>query len=73
MRGVGSLVVLEGDPAPDSDPSLRPGVPSVQIDAFVRPGPPEAFDEDVVDAPALAIHRDPGCQPVSAGRSRRRR
>lgn len=64
------MVVVEGDPVPDANPSLRPDFPSVQIDAFVLPRPPEAFDEDVVDAPALAIHRDPGAdlfQPVGPG------
>jgi hypothetical protein len=56
MGSVRALVVAEGDPAPDADLSLRPGFPSVQIDAFILQGPPEAFYEDVVDAPALAIH-----------------
>lgn len=29
------LVVLEGDPAPDVDPCMRSGFPSVQIDAII--------------------------------------
>lgn len=59
-------MVVEGDPAPDSDPSLRSSFPSVQIDTFILQGPPEAFDEDVVDAPALAIHRDLGADPFQS-------
>ena len=40
--GVGPLVIAEGDPASDAGLGLRPGFPSVQIDAFIFQGPPEA-------------------------------
>jgi hypothetical protein len=30
----------------------------VQINAFILQRPPEPFDEDIVDAAALAVHRD---------------
>ena len=49
MGSVRALVVVEGDPAPDADPSLRPRFPGVQIDAFILEGPPQALDEDVVE------------------------
>jgi hypothetical protein len=70
MGGVGPLVLAEGDPAPDADPSLRSGFPSVQMSAFMFQGPPETLDEDVVDAAPLAVHRDPAAdpfQPVGPG------
>jgi hypothetical protein len=35
MGRVWSLVVVEGDPAPDADPRLRSGFPSVQIDEII--------------------------------------
>ena len=63
MGSVLALVVVEGDPAPDADPSLRSSFPSVQIDAFILQGPPEAFDEDVVETAPFAVHRDPGADP----------
>ena len=73
MGSVGALVVVEADPAPDADPSLRSGFPGVQIDAFILQGPPQTLDEDVVDAAPFAIHRDPGAdpfQPVGPGEGR---
>ena len=73
MGGVGPLVVVEIDPAPDASLGLRAGLPGVQVDAFILQGPPEAFDEDVVETPALAVHRDPGAdplQPVGPGEGR---
>ena len=73
MGGVGPLVAVECDPAPDASLGLRSGFPGVQVDAFILQGPPEAFDEDVVDAPALSIHRDPDAnpfQPVGPGEGR---
>lgn len=41
MGGVGPLVVVEGDPAPDASLGLRSGFPSVQVDAFILLGAPE--------------------------------
>ena len=49
MGSVRALLVVEGDPAPDADPCLRPGFPGVQIDAFIFQGPPQALDEDFVE------------------------
>lgn len=45
-----ALVVVEGDPAPDADTSLRSLFTSMQIDAFILHGLPQPLDEDVVDA-----------------------
>lgn len=70
---MGLLVVVEGDPGPDACPCLRSVFPSVQIDVFILQGPPEAFDEDIVQAEPLAVHRDPGAdpfQPVCPGEGR---
>ena len=70
MGGVGLLVVVEDDPAPDPGLGFRSSFPSVQIDAFMLQGPPEAFDEDAVDAPAHAIYRKPGADPFHSVRPR---
>ena len=59
-------MVVKGDPAPDAGSRLRPGFPSVQIDAFILQGAPEALDEDVVDAAPFAVHRDPGANPFQS-------
>ena len=56
MGGVGSPMIIEGNPLADGSLGLRPCFPSVQVDAFILEGPPEAFDEDVVDAAPLAVH-----------------
>ncbi len=48
MGSVWAMVVVESDPAPDASPCLRPGFPSVQIDAFILQGPPETLDEPKV-------------------------
>ena len=64
MGSVGSLVVIEGDPAPDASPGLRACLPGVQVDAFILQGPPQALDEDVVEAAPLAVHRDPRADPL---------
>lgn len=73
MGGVRPLVVVEGNPPANPGLCLRAGFPCVQIDAFILQGPPEAFDEYVVEAPPLAIHAVPGpdpFQPVSPGEGR---
>lgn len=73
MGVVWPLVTIEGDPAADACLGLRSGVPNVQGDAFILQGPPEALDEDIVDAAPFAVHRDPGAalfQPISPGEGR---
>ena len=65
MGSVWAMVVVEGDPGPDASLGLRAGLSSGQVDAFILQGPPEAFDKDVVDAPAFAI-RDPGADTFQA-------
>jgi hypothetical protein len=35
----------------------------VQVGAFRLQGPPQAFDEDVAEAAALPVNRDPGAGP----------
>jgi hypothetical protein len=64
MGSLWAMVVVEGDPAPDASPGLRPSLPGVQIDAFILQGPPEALDEDVVEAAPFAVQRDPGPDPL---------
>ena len=68
MGSVRALVVVEGDPTSDADPSLRPGFPGVQIDAFILQGPPETLDEDVVDTAPFAVHRDPAADENGGGK-----
>ena len=73
MGSVWASVVVECDPATDASPDLRSGLRSVQIDAFILQGPPEALNEDVVEAATLAVHRDPRAdpfQPVGPGEGR---
>ena len=41
MGSVSAMVVVEGDPAPDTSPCLRTGLLGVQVDAFIFQGPPE--------------------------------
>lgn len=50
MGGVGPQVVVECDPSANAGLGLRTGLPGVKIDAIILQGPPEAFDEDVVEA-----------------------
>lgn len=63
MGSVWPLVAVEGDPPTDACLGLRPGFPSVQVDAFILQRPPEALNEDVVETGALAANRDPGSDP----------
>ncbi len=70
MGGVGPLVVVEGDPPANAGFGLRTGLPGVKVDALILQRSPEALDEDVVEAPAFPVHRDPGAnpfQPVGPG------
>ena len=71
MGGVGTLVVVEGDPASDASLGLRPGFPGVKIDAFVFQGPPESLDKDVVEVSGFAVHalRGSACLHAREGRS----
>ena len=55
VGGVGPLVIVEGDPLANPGLRLRAGLPSVQIDALILQGPPEPFDEDVVEAAPLSL------------------
>ena len=73
MGSVWPPMVIEGDPRSDGSLCLRPGLPGMQVDAFVFQGPPQALDEDIVDAPPLAVHRDAGAdalQPICPGEGR---
>ena len=73
MGSVGSSMVVEVDPVPNTNLGLRSRFPGVQIDAFILQGSPEALDEDVVDAASFAVHGDPGAnalQPISPGEGR---
>lgn len=75
MGGMGPLVVVDGDPAPDPSFGLRSGFPGVQVDAFTRQGPPETRQVEgipaigpkecprVVEAAPLPVHRYPGAHP----------
>ena len=47
MGGVRPLVVVKGDPPPDTSLGLRADFPGVEVDALVLQGPPQAFDEEV--------------------------
>ncbi len=60
MGGMGPLVVVEGDPSANAGLGLRAGLAGVQMDALILQGPPKAFDEDVVETSALAVHPLPG-------------
>ena len=56
MGRVGASLVIEFDPLGDTGFGLRSAFPRIQIDALVFQGPPEPFDEDVVEEATLAIH-----------------
>ena len=45
MGGVGSPMIIEGNPLANGSLGLRPRFPSAQVDAFTLEGPPEALDE----------------------------
>ncbi len=73
MGGVWAFVIIEGNPLADGSLGLRSRVPSVQVDAFILQGPPEAFDENVIDAASFAVHGDLGAnalQPISPDKGR---
>jgi hypothetical protein len=45
MGSVRALVALAVDPAPSTDPSLRPSFPGVQIGVVIFDGPLQALNE----------------------------
>lgn len=49
--------------APDTDASQRSGFPVAKMDAVILREPPDALDEDVVDAASLTYHRYPNAHP----------
>ena len=50
--------VVEVDPLADDAPGLEAVGKVVRIDSLVSEGAPQPLDEDVVHAPAPAVHRD---------------
>ena len=55
---MGPLGVIEVDPRADDPFGLEAVGELVQVDRFIFERAPQAFDEDVVHAPAPAIHGD---------------
>ena len=51
--GMWAFAVVELDPFADTGLRLRPGLPGVQIDAFVFQAPPEPFHKDAVREPSF--------------------
>ena len=78
MGGVGPQVIAEADPATDARLCPGPGFASVQIDACILQGPPEACHVEgmtgigpkecprVVEIPGFAVHRDLGPGPLQS-------
>ena len=58
QRRVRPLGVVEADPVPDDAPGREAVGDLVQIDRLVFERAPQPLDEDVVHAPAPAVHRD---------------
>ncbi len=58
QRGMGPLGVVEVEPATDDPFGLEAIGQLVQVDCLILERAPEAFDEDVVHAPAPAVHGD---------------
>ena len=44
-----ALVIVEVDPLSNACLRLRSGLPTMQVDAFVFQGPPQAFDTDEIE------------------------
>jgi len=55
---VGALLVVEGQISPNSPPGLSPVLVSLQVHILVLDAAPQPFYEDIVHAPALAVHAD---------------
>ena len=68
QRRVWPLKVVKADPITDQAPGLEAVGDLVQVDRLVFERAPQPLDEDVVHAPAPAIHRDPGCRAPASGR-----
>lgn len=51
-------MIVEDDTATDAGLGLRPGVPSVQVDALIFQGSLEALDENVIDAALFPATRE---------------
>ncbi len=51
-----SLIVVEGEVAADTPPSLRGGAVLTQIDFLVFQAAPESFDENIIKDSATAAH-----------------
>lgn len=56
---MGPLEIVENYPPTKARLGLRPGLPSGLADALIIHGSPEAFEEELVETAARAIHRDP--------------
>ena len=61
-----TFVIVELHPFFDPGFGLYPGFPGMEINALVFQRPPQAFDEDVVEEPTLAVHRDPDADPLQS-------
>lgn len=65
------LDVVEADPIFDNPFGLEPVLQFMQVYGLLFQGPPQPFDEDVIEIPAATIHQyfdvslsqsaDPGC------------
>lgn len=55
---MGPMVVIVGEPTRQARPQFGAGLKGMEIDALVLHGPPQAFDEDIVNPAAPAIHAD---------------
>ena len=53
---VRAAVIVELHPFPDSSAGLRPGLPSLQVDALVFQRAPQTLDEDVVQVASGPIN-----------------
>lgn len=55
-RGMWPLSVVKPDPVVDDAFGLEAVLQFVQIDSLLLEGPPEPFDEDIVEVSSSAIH-----------------
>ena len=71
--GMWAFVIVELHPFSNACLRFRSSLPGVQVDAFVFEGAPQPPDEDIVEEPALAVHRDANAgsaQTVCPGKRR---
>lgn len=54
--GMRAFSVIELDPSAGTCLGFRSGLSSMLVDTFVYQRPPQAFDKDIVEEPAFAIH-----------------